>query len=64
MDRYIDRDLIRFMRQLHELNSDDYGLMSQVQKDRIYRWMDTVLPPDIEFEISDEDRKELRKAAE
>jgi hypothetical protein len=64
MDRYIDRELIRFVHHLHDLNSDINGFSNEVQQDRIERWLDAVLPPDIEFEISDEDRKELRKAAE
>jgi hypothetical protein len=56
-------DLIRFVRDLYDLNSDLYGLSSQVQRDRIDRWMDAVLPPPVE--ISDEALpQELTKAAE
>jgi len=40
-----DYDLIRFVRQLHNMNSDQYELMSNVQRDRCQRWLDSVLPP-------------------
>lgn len=50
----MDRELIKFLRLLFDVNSDINGFVNKAQQDRIERWMDAVLPPDIEFEISNE----------
>jgi len=63
MDRYIDRELIKFVQHLHDMNSDWYGLMSKEGHVRAQRWMDAVLPPDVYFP-SEALPPELRKAAE
>lgn len=56
-------DLIRFVRLLHDMNSDSFGLFGPIEQARVWRWMDAVLPPTAE--ISEEDLpEELTKAAE
>jgi hypothetical protein len=38
--------LVRFVEQLHDVNCDWYGLITdKEERDRCKRWMDAVLPP-------------------
>jgi hypothetical protein len=45
MARNIDRELISFVRSLHDVHSDFTGYVNPDQQKRVHRWMDAVLPP-------------------
>ena len=61
-------ELIRFVRHLHDVNSDDCGFLNNVQRNRCKRWMDAVLSPiDSSGDVYHPDEAlppELTKAAE
>jgi len=69
LDLDYDKDLIRFVRDLRDMNSDRYGLVNTVERNRCKRWMDAVLPlpdnanRDVDIYFLDED-EDLKKAAE
>jgi hypothetical protein len=63
-------ELIRFVQHLHDMNSDRYGLVNTVERNRCKRWMDAVLPlpnnpdRDVDIYFLDKDVLEgLKKAA-
>jgi hypothetical protein len=52
MARNIDpHELIRFVRQLHEMHTDFHGFYSTLGQDRCKRWMDAVLPRWVESDV-------------
>jgi hypothetical protein len=56
MARNIDHELTSFMRHLHDMNSDPWGQFTFVEQARVQRWMDAVLPPEVEDDEQQTDK--------